>query len=177
MGLRWVVPLAAIMLISACTGPIETRVSSSGVALSSDRTILNEQHGNHSDILVQARSLTLQQLDSRGFSLAPNGAHKLDVTVSERPANLLVTTGTEQGKAVLTSPKPKKPLQSCVDSEFNLVVRLTRVADGTELYRGRASEYHCKASLADVLPFLVNAALADLSSPKGEHIIKRRGFD
>jgi hypothetical protein len=177
MGLRWVVPLAALMLIWACTGPIETRVSSSGMALSGEYTILDEQGASHSDIVLKARALTLDKLSSRGFALVPNGAHKLDVTVSERPANLLITAGSEQGKTVIASPKPKKPLQSCVDVEFSLVVRLTNVADGTEHYRGRASEFHCKAGLTEVLPSLVDAALADLSSPKGEHIVKRRGLD
>ena len=177
MGLRWVVSLAAMVSISACTGPIETRVSSSGVALSGGHTILDEQHASPSDILLQARALTLSKLADRGFTLTPTGAQKLDVTVSERPANLLISAGAEQHKVVLTSPKPKKPLQSCADTEFSLVVRLTNVADGADLYQGRAAEFHCKAALADVLTFLVDAALADLGSPKGEHIIKRRGLD
>ncbi len=177
MGLRWVVSLAATVSISACTGPIETRVSSSGVALSGGHTILDEQHASPSDILLQARALTLSKLADRGFTLTPTGAQKLDVTVSERPANLLISAGAEQHKVVLTSPKPKKPLQSCADTEFSLVVRLTNVADGADLYQGRAAEFHCKAALADVLTFLVDAALADLGSPKGEHIIKRRGLD
>ena len=177
MGLRWVVSLAAMVSISACTGPIETRVSSSGVALSGGHTILDEQHASPSDILLQARALTLSNLADRGFTLTPTGGQKLAVTVSERPANLLISAGAEQHKVVLTSPKPKKPLQSCADTEFSLVVRLTNVADGADLYQGRAAEFHCKAALADVLPFLVDAALADLGSPKGEHIIKRRGLD
>lgn len=177
MGLRLVGPLAAMVSISACTGPIETRVSSSGVAVSGGYTILEEQHASPSDILWQARALTLTKLSNRGFSLAPNGAQKLDVTVSERPANLLITAGAEQHKAILTSPKPKKPLQSCADTEFSLVVRLTNVASGAELYQGRAAEFHCRATIADVLPFLVDAALADLGSPKGEHVIKRPGLD
>jgi hypothetical protein len=177
MGLRWVVPLAAMISVSACTGPIETRVSSSGVALSGSRTIADEPQASQSDIVRQARALTLAKLAGRGFSLVSNGDQKLDVTVSERPANLLITAGEEQDKAVLASPKPKEPLQSCVDTEFSLVVRLTKVADGTEVYRGRAAEFHCEAGLADVMPYLVDAALADMGSPKGEHIVKRRGLD
>ena len=132
MGLRWVVSLAAMVSISACTGPIETRVSSSGVALSGGHTILDEQHASPSDILLQARALTLSKLADRGFTLTPTGAQKLDVTVSERPANLLISAGAEQHNVVLTSPKPKKPLQSCADTEFSLVVRLTNVADGAD---------------------------------------------
>jgi len=49
------------------------------------------------------------------------------------------------------------------------------VIDGSEIYRGRAAEYHCKVEMADALPKLVEAALADFGTPRGNYVLTRNG--
>jgi hypothetical protein len=49
------------------------------------------------------------------------------------------------------------------------------VGDGSEIYRGRAAEYHCRVAVADALPTLVNAALTDFGKPRGNYVVARKG--
>jgi len=51
------------------------------------------------------------------------------------------------------------------------------VADGSEMYRSRVSEYHCRLPLAEALPIMINAALADLGKPRGSYSTLRSGIE
>jgi hypothetical protein len=95
--------------------------------------------------------------------------------VDSRDAALAV--GSVSGPQSLSPAKRRKPFQSCADKEFRVGITLTRIADGTELYRSRVAEYHCNLPLADALPDLVDAALADLGQPRGRYSTLRSGIE
>jgi hypothetical protein len=169
---RLVPSLIMISLLAACAGPIETRVMSDGQAGPiTDNYVFAETAEAQSPELLQARALVVERLGARGLDAVETAALQLEVTLSSRAAIL----GLKQGNQVLSAPKPKKPFQSCKDREYRIGIALTRIADGAEIYRASAAVHHCKVSLAEAVPSLVNAALADLGAPKGHYVVKRRG--
>lgn len=123
--------------------------------------------------LHSAYKLVAASMAQKGFALAKEAPLHLEITVDARPAAL--SLGSKDGPDSLSPAKRKRPLQSCEDREYRLGVTLTKVGDGSEVYRGRAAEYHCKLEVADALPTLVNAALADFGSPRGTYVLTRKG--
>lgn len=176
MGSRCAVGWIFLLGLSACAGPIETRVASTGAGLVASATVLQEDPPI-SPVAAQARASVIRTLSDRGYAETPDGELQLHVAVAERDAAIAVKTLSTDGESHIAPAKPKKPLQSCADREMRLVVTLTRITDGTEIYRGTAAEYHCKAQMQDVLPLLVSAALADLSKPKGSYKVTRQGLE
>ncbi len=161
--------------LSACAGPIETRVTSNGPG-ASGAAILHETLPTGA-MQAKAREQVMARLQAKGFNQSDSGGVQLQVAFSERDAAISVKAGKDGAVAEIAGAKRRKPLQSCADRELRLVVTLTRIADGAELYRGHAAEYHCKATAADVLPELIDAALRDVAAPKGSYVIKRAGLD
>ena len=169
-----VVPLTAI-LIAGCSQTVETRIMSKGQStLVAGPFSLSENKTQTAELLA-AQKLVSDALVSRGYAIAENGALHLEVSLAERPAEL--SLGTAVGPASLAVAKRKKPLQSCKDREYRIGVALTRIADGALMYQSSAAEYHCNQTLADALPELVKAALADLGNPRGIYVVKRTGRD
>lgn len=119
----------------------------------------------------------MQSLEKHGYGQSETGGLQLHVAFAERDAAIGVKTKSGDAVRDIAAAKRKKPLQSCADREMRLTITLTRIADGAELYRGSAAEYHCKAQAPDVVPVLVNAALGDLARPKGAYSIKRQGLE
>lgn len=109
----------------------------------------------------------------KGFELAKEAKLHAEITLDARDASLALGSGTEK----LSVPKRRKPLQRCNDREYRFGITLTRVTDGMEIYRGRAAEYHCKMTIAEALPTLVDAALADLGQPRGSYALVRKAKD
>ena len=159
MGSRLLLSSILLLGLSSCVGPVETRVNSTGPGVGASTIILQEALPVASTA-AQARAAVIMLLADRGYRETQTGNVQLHVAFAERDAAIV-----------------QKPLQSCADREMRLAVTLTRITDGAELYRGTASEYHCKAQMAEVLPALVTAALADLSQPKGAYKIKRQGLE
>ena len=176
MGSRLTLVPLLLLGLSACAGPIETRVVSCGAGVPEAASILAEAPPN-SEVAASAHKLVTGRLAERGFGQSPAGALQLHIAFAERDAAIAVRTRSGDQWADVSAAKPKKPLQSCADREMRLTVTLTRIADGTELYRGSAAEYHCKAQAANVLPSLVDAALADLAGPKGAYRTMRQGLE
>lgn len=176
MGSRLKLVSLLFLGLSACTGPIETRVVSSGTGVRDAASILTEAPPS-SQAAAGAYALAVERLAERGFGQSETGALQLHVAFAERDAAIAVRTKSGEQLLDVSAAKPKKPLQNCADREMRLSVTLTRIADGSELYRGSAAEYHCKAQAADVLPALVNAALADLAGPKGAYRTTRQGLE
>lgn len=177
MGLRWILLISAASVLSGCSGPLETRVTSGGPGLSGAAALVDEPDAVRPHIIATARVLALAELAKRQVTVAPGADLRVEVTASERPAAYLVTAGGDRERTVLAAPKKRRPLQSCADRELAVAVRLVRIADGAEAYVGRAAEFHCKAALAETLPHLVAAALADLAAPRGDYVVSRRGLD
>lgn len=162
--------------LSACAGPVETRVNSSGPGVGASTTILQEALPAAATA-AQARAAVITLLADRGYRETQTGNIQLHVAFAERDAAISVKAKSADTVTDIATAKMHKPLQSCADREMRLAVTLTRITDGVELYRGTASEYHCKAQMAEVLPALVTAALADLSQPKGAYKITRQGLE
>ncbi len=169
---RFGLPLVLMSAVAACAGPIETRIDNVGQtgAVTGTYVFVETEQAESPDLLF-ARKLVAERLAAKGLSASDTGTLHLEVTVSSRSAIL----GLKQGDQALSNPKPKKPFQNCKDSEYRIGIALTRIADGVELYRGSAAEYHCQATLDDTLPGLVDAALADMGVPKGVYVLKRNG--
>lgn len=176
MGLRLISLSIAALGLSACAGPIETRVVSTGEGLREPATILSEAAPT-SEETAMARKLVVDRLIIQGYRESENGAIQLHVAFAERDATITVSAKSGDTATDVASAKKQKPLQSCADREMRLIVTLTRIADGTELYRGNAAEYHCRARAGDVIPALVEASLNDLSAPKGAYRTTRQGLE
>jgi hypothetical protein len=165
--------LSAILWVPACSSNVETRISSSGITSPKAERYMISTVAETSAELHSAYKLVAASMAQKGFALAKEAPLHLEITVDARPAAL--SLGSKDGPDSLSPAKRKRPLQSCEDREYRLGVTLTKVGDGSEVYRGRAAEYHCKLEVADALPTLVNAALADFGSPRGTYVLTRKG--
>lgn len=159
------IAFALTFMLAGCAGPIETRVSSIG-----QTGIVPAKIQLDSDISgtgAQAYALVAEALANKGFSAGEPSDYSLHVSVSDRPANLSLNAG----KDVLAPVTGKE--QICATREYRLGVTLTRITDGTVAYRAHAAEFHCKHTLQQALPFLVEAAAKDLGQPQGSYAVKR----
>lgn len=170
---RLTFPTASLFFITACTSGVETRVLSHGIANPIAAPFMISTVAETSNDLRTAYTLVAKNMVAKGFTLAKDAPLHLEITLDAREANLAL--GSTNG--LLSSAKKPKPLQSCIDKEYRLGVTLTRVADGVEIYKGRAAEYHCNMPIKEALPILVNAALADLGKPRGNYVLKRQARD
>jgi hypothetical protein len=159
--------------LAGCSAGVETRISSSGVEALQPQAIMMSIDAKASPELRNAYALVATDLAAKGFAAATDAPLYLAVTVDARDARLALDTGATN----LSAAKTRKPFQSCDDVEYRVGVTLTRVADGSEVYRGRSSEYHCKMTITDALPDLVKAALADFGKPRGDYVVPRRAVE
>ncbi len=135
-------------MAAGCSSTIETRVSSGGIQSPTAQAFMISTVAETSPELRNAYKLVAASMASKGFTLAKEAPLHLEITVDARPAAL--SLGGKDGPESLSPAKPRKPLQSCEDREYRLGVTLTKVADGSEIYRGRAAEYHCKLEIAEL---------------------------
>lgn len=149
------------MTATACAGPIETRIDSVGVAAVKPTTFEIGEAAS-----TEALPAVVDALRQMGFQQAGAGQLSLQVALSNRPADLSLKSGSE-------TLSPAKGKKRCAKREYRLGVTLTRISDGTEIYRAHAAEFHCKLTLAEALPALVKSALADLGRPRGAYVVNR----
>jgi hypothetical protein len=161
--------------VSGCSTGVETRVSSSGANQLPAGSYMVAALAEAATDLRVARSLVAERLAQKGFIEAKEAPLHLEVTFDVRDASL--SLGSSAGPGSISGAKKRKPLQSCVDREYRLGVTLTQIADGAELYRGRAAEYHCNMPAKEALPALVDAVLADMGQPRGSYVVKRNARD
>jgi hypothetical protein len=155
--------------LAACSSGVETRISSSGIRVSGPQEIMLSIGPEASPELRTAYALVTSDLTKKGYAMADEAPLHLAVTVDARDADLALKAGASN----LSAAKKKKAFQNCNDKEYRVGVTLVRVADGGEIYRGRSSEYHCNMTIADALPDLVKAALADFGKPRGSYVVTR----
>jgi hypothetical protein len=166
-------PLLLLASLAGCSNAVETRVSSSGQAGVSPASFSYDMEQPKTVELQAAYYQVVTGLAAKGFGKAKPGALNLQVSLSSRPAQLTLATGS----GTLSPAKKKKALQSCQDKEYRLLIILTQIADGSEIYRGSAAEYHCNMPMADAVPTLVNAALVDVGQPRGSYAVMRKAKD
>ena len=165
--------MGAAGLVAGCSSNIETRVSSSGIQSPAAESYMISTVAETSAELRNAYKIVAAAMARKGFSLAKEAPLHLEITLDARPAAL--SLGAKEGLDSLSPAKKKKMLQSCDDREYRLGVTLTKVSDGSEIYRSRAAEYHCRVIVAEALPKLVDAALSDLGKPRGSYVLSRNG--
>jgi hypothetical protein len=161
-SLSWI--LAGAMTVSGCAGPIQTRVQThqligspeqKNFALSAIDVVANSD-------LARARAMVATSLGERGYQPSADASILVHVALSDRPADIAVNAGDKAAEQLIAAAKSQKRFQSCKDREHRLTITLFDQLRGTKLYSGSAAEYHCKGTIAQSLPFLVNSALSGL---------------
>lgn len=161
--MRFLIPLL-LLVLAGCAGPIETRIESAGISAAAPTSFAIDPEITGPAAGVQAK--VTEHLQGLGYRLADNGALKLHVTASDRPAELALQSGSHQ-LAVAAGKK------RCAKREYRVGITLTRISDGANIYRSSAAEFHCKLTLDEALPTLVSAAMADLGAPRGAYVVNR----
>jgi hypothetical protein len=170
--------LFGIWMLASCAPAITTQIESSSVANTPIAPgnvvlILPAKIGPNAEWL-SARDAVLGKLAAKGFSVAEPAAYSLEVTLASRPADLALATMRDGANVVLASGNGKKGAKNCVNNDYRINIALSRLSDGAMLYKGTASENHCKAPLGEVVPFLVDTAMNDFGSPKGTYAVTRK---
>jgi hypothetical protein len=168
--------------VSGCGGPVETRVQTqAGPALPALKQYsFPEKPEQNSQAYQAARQMVGSALEDRGFAQSKDAPLLVHIALANRPASIAMTTGEESGLDVIADKKERKPLQSCEDVEHRLTINMFTVPAGEALYSGTAAEYHCKGTVEQSLPYLVDAALSDLGSPgtiSNSRTITRKGIE
>ncbi len=167
----------ALMGASGCAGPVEARLRSQGAGVGDDRLLMwapspaGEALTPH---MEQAREMFSAALRDRGFSFAAEAPLSVSLSVSERPADIAVSTGND---AAFSPAKDHRLMQSCQDRILRLRVVMIERTSGEIRYAGDAQEAHCKAGLDDALPRLAKLAVADMDEPRGERRVTTPGRD
>lgn len=167
---------AALVLVAGCSGPIETRIVSSGDGVPGDARVAirpYDMSAPHAD-WIAARDAVAATLAGKGRAIADGSPLIMDIAVSARAATTAVAGANGQS---VSPARPHRLFQSCRDKVFRLAVVVVDRASGRLLYRGSAEEYHCRARLADTLAVLSRRALADIDHPGSNRIESRAGME
>jgi len=170
--------LAILVLVglSSCGGKVETRISSAGEPNIGNLVYqFSENTGPQNSDLENARQLLTSALAARDIRQGNSAPIFLQVTLSDRAANLGLTKGGETKTTVISAPKKKKIFQNCKDREYRLAIRFSKISDGSIVYAGDVAEYHCNATVSESLPAMVSALVADIDMPGGDKTHSRRG--
>jgi len=161
-SLSWI--LIGALAVSACAGPIETRVQTHQViaAAAPKQFTLSPKDAPENRDLAMTRDLVAKSLIAKGYQSAPDASILVHVALSSRAADIAVDGGEKDSSHTIASAKQQKRFQSCKDQEHRLTISLFDQARGTKLYTGNAAEYHCKGTIAQSVPFLVDSALSGL---------------
>lgn len=167
-SLPWI--LVGAMAVSACAGPIETRIQTHQFVAAAEpkQFTLSPKEVPENRDLAMTRDLVTKSLIARGYEASPDASILVHVALSIRPADIAVDGGDKDSSHSIASAKPKKRFQSCKDQEHRLTISLFDQARGAKLYSGNAAEYHCKGTIAQSMPFLIDSALSRLDhDPSG----------
>ncbi len=181
---RLTILMIPIMAMTAsCSGPIETRIQTQTAASmpAQKQYSFTEKPEQNSEIYKTARNLVAEALSAKSFSATDQASIMVHIALANRPASIAMTTGEENDIDIIVSQKERKPLQSCEDVEHRLTVTMVDSANGSTVYSGTAAEYHCKGSLEQSLPYLIDGALSGLggdpNQPANEKIRTRTGIE
>ncbi len=158
------IPLVA--MTTSCGGPIETRIqteASSSLPAQKQYSFTAKPEQN-SAAYQTARKMVAEALAARNFAATDKAPILVHIALADRPASIAMTTGEKDNVSTIAEQKERKPLQSCDDVEHRLTINMVNTSDGTTVYSGTAAEYHCKGSMEQSLPHLIDAALSDLGN-------------
>ncbi|MEO9467575.1 DUF4136 domain-containing protein [Parasphingorhabdus sp.] len=156
----------SVAVLSGCSGPIETRVTTHSVAPlpQPEKYGFGDVSDQSNEHYETARNLVGAALKRKGLQMADDAPMLVDIGLAERPASISVSVGEDSDTAIVAAQKEKKPLQSCDDKEHRLTVSIVDRATGQMVYSGTAAEYHCKGTISDSLPHLVRGAMSDFGN-------------
>lgn len=158
--------IPVLALTANCSGPIETRIQTqAGSALPAQKLYsFTAKPEQNSEIYQTARKMVADALAAKSFIAADDAPILVHIALADRPASIAMTTGEEGDVSIIANQKERKPLQSCKDVEHRLTINMVNTANGAALYSGTAAEYHCKGTMEQSLPHLIDGALADLGN-------------
>lgn len=160
--------------LSGCVSSVETRLEGYGPGAVAPAVLtVPPPDPSASSINPDTRSLIEKKLAARGFTFGENGDYILEFAQSIRPADIAIFR-----KAVTVSAATLKKgsvLQSCKQAIHRLTLVVLKQSSGAMAYRGYAEEYHCRGTMVESLPYLVDALVADLGNPGHGTRIKRLG--
>lgn len=167
-SLSWI--LVSTMTVSGCAGPIQTRATTHQLIAPPEQTsfVLSpiDTLANHDTAL--ARDLVSKSLSGKGYQPVSDALILVHVALSDRPAEIAINAGDQDAEKLIAAGKKQKRFQSCSDREHRLTISLFDQMRGAKLYSGSAAEYHCKGTIAQSLPFLVDSALSGLANDAGD---------
>lgn len=170
-------------MLSGCAGPIETRSQNQQLTAAPEprKFRISPAESLESPELLLGRELVAAYLSERGYQADQDASILVHVALSDRPAAISIDAGSKEAARPLAAAKRHKQFQSCRDREHRLTISLFDQAQGQKLYSGSAAEYHCKGTVAQSLPYLIESALSDLDrDPSGvpkSMIRTRRGIE
>lgn len=169
--MRKLLLIAIMATLSACQQTVDTNIASSGTGLNSAGAIGMDETASALDAdLVRKVTEKLAQL---GYHTGETPAYHLDIAASQGPVAAKVIEATAKTGSKAARPKPRPWFRKCTPTLYRFSVVLTDVRDGSLIYRGDASEEHCQAGDRMVFPYLADAALEDLKSPRSARVQKR----
>lgn len=162
--------------LGGCSPPVDTAIRSTGPGIQGTPSLMwatraDPQTGETppQDVTDRARGIVAASLRDRGFSFAGDAPVTLAIGVAQRPGRIALMG--ESG-ARLSAAQGQKGIRRCrKDQLTRLGISMTDSRTGQILYHGSAQETHCRATLDQLLPHLVESALADMAAPKGERMI------
>ncbi|GAA0465960.1 hypothetical protein GCM10009096_03270 [Parasphingorhabdus litoris] len=156
------IPLLAIT--ASCSGPIETRIQTQSAAplLAQNQYNFSPKPEQNSPAYKKARTLVTEALAAKDLTAVEQASVTVHIALANRPASIAMTVGEDNDIETIAAQKERKPLQSCDDFEHRLTITMVNSADGSILYSGTAAEYHCKGTLEQSLPYLIDGALSGL---------------
>ncbi|WP_164117719.1 hypothetical protein [Sphingorhabdus sp. Alg239-R122] len=170
--------MAFMLILPGCAPIVETYIRSGGVAplAETGQYIFASPPGNVSPLHIKAKNLVADSLHLKNWTESTHAQYVVSVGVSSLPSDLEVyeNSGEGTGKTIIARrPEEKGVLGNCSAIHHRLDVKIFRISDGRNMFSGTASEYHCKASIDDTLPFLTNAALRNFGR-RAESAIEKR---
>ncbi len=177
-NIRVLSAVALLLALPACAPTVETYIQSGGVTplAETGRYVFASPPGNMGLLHIKAKNLVADSLHLKNWTEAAQAQYAVSVGVSSLPSDLDVYENSGQGsKRVIIAKRPSKTgiLNSCEVMHHRLDVKIFRITDGQNMFSGTASEYHCKASIDDTLPFLTNAAMRNFGR-LAESVIEKR---
>lgn len=180
--MRAAVLAAAVIVLAGCAAPVVTRVDAVGpLALPRNASFAVAPVPDDASILNgQARDMVAAALRQRGWRQTgiENADYVLAVTLADRPANIALKSGSDEGRPaeILAPAADRGTSRGCAERDHRLVFTLTDRPSGSMAFSSAASEFHCKASLNDSLPHLVTAAVEGLDAGGGRVALSRKGL-
>lgn len=164
---RLAILMIPILAMTAnCSGPIETRIQTQAASPlpAQKQYSFPAKPEQKNETYKKARTLVAEALSAQNFTATENAPTMVHIALAERPASIAMTVGEKADVDIISLPKKRKPLQSCKDIEHRLTLKMIDTASGSVIYSGTAAEYHCKGSLEQSLPYLIDGALSDLGN-------------